>query len=871
MIQKPDWAADCLSVQQYLAIHPGHKVAFRLLTGGVLSFQIEEKHEATEQGPLQLMEHEIQGTENQKTYTGNNSHGIGIIPSFAIHCAPMTNLYQRLVRFTDHAFLNHFTRFTIFIAILLLAFVWSLTILGLLEPVESKLHDTRFVLRNRLVPSFPRLLSHPSVRTRAQEVVMVQITDQCLHEFGKWPWRREYFAALVEYLSDAGAKVIGFDVSFFDKDLNHPAADSAFSTALQRAGNVVLASELSRRTSLFGHNGVLELPSMDDTELGLEQIVENMAHEEFAVHARQHGFVNIDLSGTDGVVRRVPLAKTSESGIHQSLALRMYSEFAGPSSVRILQENRIFLLDHALPLWNLGHRYNLLEKQLGNRVDTPLFANLAYLNYLDFSSASPFATEALSDVLQKKVDPALFRDKIVLIGFNAEGGILDKKLTPFGIMPGVEIQATALVNLLHQSFLRRIDNPALFFLLAVVTALSLYLNLRLSFKNALGAQIILLTSLYIAGLLSFCKTLLIVDFSPLALQIILLFFISRLLIVTLSLRRKMHHLETLNQLANQLFTVLDQDTLCKRIFEVFESYTEARSGVILITDQNTEQVEYNSFGKIEDDFMVEISRSEFRERLMHWWKQGFQVSRLADIQAGDGSFLNSYNQGDLLFFPLVFKEQTYGAIIMQHQDFSGFVSEMDRDFFATLGRIIVAAMENARLYRLATVDGLTGLFVRSFLDVQIQKEFVRAVRYGGKVAFLMSDIDHFKQFNDTYGHAIGDRVLRIVSDQIKKSIREVDIAARYGGEELCVILPNTDKDGAMMIAERIRSNIAAIEVPHEGKVLRVTTSIGVSSIPENKPADVPAFMKEADHALYMAKQGGRNQVRFFSKRKAGEE
>ncbi|MBW7877403.1 MAG: diguanylate cyclase [Candidatus Cloacimonetes bacterium] len=784
----------------------------------------------------------------------------------------MKLVYLRLTNALDNLFLQRFSLFSTLCAIILLFIVAFLNFYGFLEPIEARIHDARFVLRNQFMESAPSLFSHPRVKTRSDEVVMVQITDDCLQQFGKWPWKRDYFAALVESIHDAGARVIGFDVSFFDSDLNHPVSDREFSEALSRAGNVVLASELSRRTSLnVNSEGGFELPSMDDISLGQVRIQENRALPAFAEVARNHGFVNIDLSGSDGVVRKIPLAKTSDTAIHQSLALRLYSEFAGADAIKILDEDRIQVLDQLLPFWRREQKPSFFEKRGHSSIDTPMFSSLLYLNFLDFSTAGPFPTESVKDVLQKKVDPAFFRDKIVLIGFNAEGGILDKKLTPFGIIPGVEIQATAVANLLHQTFLYRNSNAEVLSLLLLVTFISLGLNLKLSFRNALASQILLICILHLISLLLFSKFLWLMDVTPLALQIVLLFFITRLLMVTLSLRRKMLHLETLNLLANQLFTVLDQDNLCKRIFEVFEEYTKAQSGVLLITDPNSDQVEYSSFGKVDDEFMIEISRPEFRESLNQWWKQGFVLSSLSDIQKSFGTFLNHYSNGDLLFVPLVFKDQAYGAIILQKDSFSEFLQEMDTNFYATLGRIIVAAMENARLYRLATVDGLTGLFVRSFLDVQIQKEFLRAVRYGGQVAYLMTDIDHFKQFNDTYGHAVGDKVLRLASDQIKKSIRETDIAARYGGEELCVILPNTGKDGAMMIAERIRQNIAAIEYPYEGKVLKITTSIGVSSYPDNKPADVPAFMKEADHALYIAKESGRNQVRFFSKRKAGEE
>ena len=129
----------------------------------------------------------------------------------------------------------------------------------------------------------------------------------------------------------------------------------------------------------------------------------------------------------------------------------------------------------------------------------------------------------------------------------------------------------------------------------------------------------------------------------------------------------------------------------------------------------------------------------------------------------------------------------------------------------------------------------------------------------------MSDIDHFKNFNDTYGHAVGDQVLRIVADEIKKSVRDVDVAARYGGEELCVILPNTGKEGSMVIAERIRQNIEALRIPHETGDIQITCSVGVSCLPTNNPVDVKAFMKEADDAMYVAKDNGRNQTVFYTK------
>ncbi len=784
----------------------------------------------------------------------------------------MKSGFTRLEKLMDTVFIDRFRLLAFLASIILMLFIFGLQLIGILEPLEARFHDFRFGARNRLSQSMPGLFGNPKIRSRSDEVILVQITDECLHAYGKWPWTRAYFADLIEQLSATGARVIGFDISFFDVDLNHPRDDAQMAEALKRAGNVVMASELSRRSRIMqDENGAFTLPSMADEGIGREVLIVNQAIEAFLRHARGHGFVNIDLAGTDGVLRKAPLTKSSESKIHASLGLKLFMEWVGSTNVKILGEDRIQIGDYQVPFYARADRYNIAQNLLTTSIDKPLFERLVYLNFLDSSSASPFHSVSVRDVLSKKVDSHIFKDKVVLIGFNAEGGILDKKLTPFGIMPGVEIQATVIDNLIHKTFLIRNSNTQIFLTLLVTTLIGLILNLRLGFQAAFMAEFGLIAAFGFLSLLLFCKSFFLLDFTPVLIQGILSFLMMRLLLVTLSLRKKMVHLSTLNSLANQFFTILEQDTLCNTIFDHFHKWTGASHGIIMICDPATEQTEYSTFGKLGDDFMVEVSRPEFRQALFECWKKEPRVMTLGNVQKEQGTFLNHHQETDILFLPLILKDKPYGTIMLLKEDFEEFLQEADHSFHSTLGQIIVAALENARLYRLATVDGLTGLFVRSFLDVQIQKEFLRAARYGGTVSFMMSDIDHFKNFNDTYGHAMGDKVLRIVSDEFRKTVRETDIAARYGGEELCVILPNTGKEGAMIIAERIRANIEGLKIDHETGPVRITTSIGVTSYPENKPADVAAFMKEADYALYMAKENGRNQVRFFSKRKGGEE
>jgi diguanylate cyclase (GGDEF)-like protein len=176
------------------------------------------------------------------------------------------------------------------------------------------------------------------------------------------------------------------------------------------------------------------------------------------------------------------------------------------------------------------------------------------------------------------------------------------------------------------------------------------------------------------------------------------------------------------------------------------------------------------------------------------------------------------------------------------------------------------AMEslNRTLEKLALQDGLTGLANRRQFDVTLGNEFSRATRSGRSLAFIMIDVDCFKQYNDIYGHGAGDECLRAVSKIIRALTprRPGDLAARYGGEEIGILLPETDLKGALAVAERIRDSVEAQHLPHSGSPHGVVTlSAGVAAIIPQRGADQPAtLLAAADKALYEAKHGGRNRV-----------
>ncbi len=171
-----------------------------------------------------------------------------------------------------------------------------------------------------------------------------------------------------------------------------------------------------------------------------------------------------------------------------------------------------------------------------------------------------------------------------------------------------------------------------------------------------------------------------------------------------------------------------------------------------------------------------------------------------------------------------------------------------------------AAMK--KLEMVSRVDGLTQLFNRSHWQSRLAEEFSRAGRYQAPLSLVMFDLDHFKSVNDTHGHLGGDAVLVQVSGLIKAALRDSDIAGRYGGEEFGIVLPNTNAEGARVVAERLRNTIQATPVSFDKILIPVTASIGISEF-SLQLKDAEEFIANADAALYQAKESGRNRVMIY--------
>lgn len=173
------------------------------------------------------------------------------------------------------------------------------------------------------------------------------------------------------------------------------------------------------------------------------------------------------------------------------------------------------------------------------------------------------------------------------------------------------------------------------------------------------------------------------------------------------------------------------------------------------------------------------------------------------------------------------------------------------------------AAATRRLEALAVTDELTGLYNYRYLNTRLREELKRAERHREPLACAMLDVDRFKRINDDHGHDVGDVVLREVARRVRGAVREIDVVARYGGDELLLILPSTPFSGALTVASRVWNDIRATPVSAGDLELRLSCSIGVALYPSRDVSDPDALLRAADQALYQAKRDGRDRIGVF--------
>ncbi len=216
----------------------------------------------------------------------------------------------------------------------------------------------------------------------------------------------------------------------------------------------------------------------------------------------------------------------------------------------------------------------------------------------------------------------------------------------------------------------------------------------------------------------------------------------------------------------------------------------------------------------------------------------------------------------LLVVPLLFHGRPLGTLILGAKRRHAF-GDTVRPTLEVLASHLAVSLSNARMVQkletMATTDGLTGLLNKRAMLEQAAQRVAAASRFGGKLSLLVVDIDFFKKVNDTYGHDIGDVVIKGLGRVLERAKRTTDVVARFGGEEFVVVCEQTDEAGALMLGERIREELGKTVFPTPMGPLSVTCSVGLATFPE-AGASWDELFKCADEALYASKRGGRNRV-----------
>lgn len=328
--------------------------------------------------------------------------------------------------------------------------------------------------------------------------------------------------------------------------------------------------------------------------------------------------------------------------------------------------------------------------------------------------------------------------------------------------------------------------------------------------------------------------------------------------------RREEKLRALNEIGRAINSVLDLDRLFEIIVEQATKLLQCELGSIMLVEDGCLVIK--AARGIPKRIMENVRVPVGEEICGHVAKTG--KSLLIDDLESDPRFQarhrGRYRNSSLLSVPIKLEDTVLGVINVTNKDQGAVFSAEDQEFLETIASQSAVAMENARLHeraqQLANTDGLTGLYNHRHFQERLQDELERGRRYRIRpISLAMVDIDHFKKFNDLYGHRAGDRALVYVSDLMRRQSRRSDIVCRYGGEEFAVILPEVSRVRAAAYAERVRLAIAQRPYEEAGIVEPVTVSIGVASYPDD--GTTPSELIEAaDKALYRSKSDGRNRV-----------
>lgn len=330
------------------------------------------------------------------------------------------------------------------------------------------------------------------------------------------------------------------------------------------------------------------------------------------------------------------------------------------------------------------------------------------------------------------------------------------------------------------------------------------------------------------------------------------------------LEKKIYDLRNLIEIGMSLSSTLEFENLVESIlYSIIGQMFVDRVAIILQVDIDVNNFYVHMCKGYDECFEKNDIILHENSPLVHYFESASTPRRISEL-AQNPIFLAELDKfqplDPELFVPMLSKDKINGLLVLGRKIHGTDFTESDLEFLKDLARFAAIAVENSRLYRMATIDRKTRLYVHHFFLERLDEEIKRSQRYGEPLSVIMCDIDHFKHFNDTYGHQQGDVLLKELGVILRRNIRKMDIASRFGGEEFSIVLPETRLLGANSVASRIRKQVEAYPFSGQKEPLHVTISLGVAEYDKARDKTPEDLIKRVDVALYKAKKSGRNRV-----------
>jgi diguanylate cyclase (GGDEF)-like protein len=333
--------------------------------------------------------------------------------------------------------------------------------------------------------------------------------------------------------------------------------------------------------------------------------------------------------------------------------------------------------------------------------------------------------------------------------------------------------------------------------------------------------------------------------------------------ISRALNRELSGLKILERESSSLVASLKIDEISEKLCKVAEKISGGQSFFFIIQGRNFE-LKYHTSAVREGPVIFNLSGTivnfAVENRHRHY------VPDLRNYASVNVMPFETEGVLSAMAIPLIYENALLGLLVILSREANFLDASRINllDIFCNQASTSIAnAMLHARIEKMATTDGLTGLFNHRIFQEKLSEQFNRLKRFPEPISLVLADIDHFKRVNDTYGHPVGDLVLKGVAQVLKETIRDIDIPARYGGEEFAVILPGTSSEGARNIAERLRQKVKGAPFSSNGRRIDVSVSIGIATSPSDAKSK-EGLIERADKALYHAKRNGRDRCVVWS-------